>query len=193
MAVDVPLKCSCGSVRGVAKNISPDTGNHIVCYCKDCQVFAYNIDNEANILDEFGGTDIFQITPAQVEITEGNDQLRCLRLTEKGLFRWYTECCKTPIGNMMSASMPFIGMVHNFMDDEGVREKNLGPILMYAFGKSANKTPPDNKNETGLPIKMIFRAISKILMAKIRGQHKPNAFFDEAGNPVFEPQICSAD
>ncbi len=191
MVVEVPLKCSCGTVSGVAKNISPDTGNHIVCYCKDCQAFAHNIDNEANILDEFGGTDIFQITPAQVEITEGYDQLRCLRLTEKGLYRWYTACCKTPVGNMMSAGMPFIGMVHNFMDDEGVRDKNLGPVLFYAFGKAATKTPPDNKNDKGFPFRVMGRVISKILMARIRGEHKPNAFFDDVGKPISEPKIIN--
>jgi hypothetical protein len=192
MVVDVPLKCSCGSVRGVAKNISPDTGNHIVCYCSDCQAFARNLDNETDILDEFGGTDIFQITPAQVDITEGNNQLRCMRLTEKGLYRWYTACCKTPVGNMMSAGMPFIGMVHNFMDDDGVRDKNLGPVIFYALGKSAIKTPPEDKNDKGFPFRIMVRAISKMIMAKIRGQHKPNAFFDDDGKPVSEPIIISA-
>jgi len=189
MAVDVPLKCHCGEVRGVAKNISPDSGNHIVCYCNDCQAFARYLDGDAYILDEFGGSDIFQITPAQVEISKGNDQLRCIRLREKGLYRWYTECCKTPVGNMMSAGIPFIGVVHNFMDDDGVRDKNLGPVLFYAFGKSATKTPPDDKNDKGFPFRIMFRAISKILIAKIRGQYKPNAFFDDSGNPVSVPNI----
>ncbi len=192
MAVDVPLRCDCGIVSGVAINISSDTGNHIVCYCKDCQDFARYLEHEDDILDEFGGTDLFQITPAQIQIHQGKDQIRCMRLTPKSLYRWYTECCKTPIGNMMSAGMPFIGMVHNFMDDEGVRDVNLGPVLFYAFGKSATKTPPDDKNNKGFPIKFMLRAISKMLVAKIRGQNKPNAFFDDAGKPISEPIINSA-
>lgn len=192
MAVDVPLKCFCGTVQGVAKNISPDTGNRIVCYCKDCQAFARYLKHEDDILDEYGGTDIFQLTPAQVQIHQGKDQLHCIRLTPKGLYRWYTECCKTPIGNMMSAGMPFIGVVRNFIDDDGALDKNLGPVLFYAFGKSATKTPPDDKNDKGFPFRIMVRAISKMIMAKIRGQHKPNAFFDDAGKPVSEPVILSA-
>jgi len=194
MAVDVPLKCSCGSVRGVAKNISPESGNHLVCYCKDCQNFACYLGGEKDILDEFGGTDIFQTTmPAQIEITEGKEQLRCMRLKEKGLFRWYTECCKTPVGNIMSPAMPFIGLVHSFMDDEGVRDKNLGPVVFYAFGKFAIKTPPDDKNDEGFPVRIMMRTILKMLMARIRGQHKPHPFFDNVGKPISEPIIIAID
>jgi hypothetical protein len=27
------------------------------------------------------------------------DAMGCLRLSDKGVFRWYTDCCRTPIGN----------------------------------------------------------------------------------------------
>jgi hypothetical protein len=192
MAVDVPLKCSCGSVQGVAKNISPETGNHIVCYCEDCQAFAKYLKRDADILDEYGGTDIFQVTPSQVEITAGSDQLRCIRLTEKGLFRWHTECCKTPVGNMISSGMPFIGVVHNFMDDEGVRDKNLGPVTFYSFGKSATSTPPDDKNDKGFPIFKMLAWIINLLINKIKGLQNPNAFFDDTGKPISEPVILEA-
>jgi uncharacterized protein DUF6151 len=191
MAVDVPLRCDCGVVSGVAKNVSPETGNHIVCYCDDCQAFAHYLEHDDDILDEYGGTDIFQLTPAQVQIHQGKDQLRCIRLTPKGLYRWYTDCCRTPIGNMISAGIPFICIVHNFMDDEGVRDINLGPVLFYAFGKFATETPPDDKNDKGLPFKIMFRAISKMIVAKFRGHNNPNAFFDESGKPISEPIILS--
>ena len=194
MVVDVPLKCRCGEVRGIAKNISPDTGNHIVCYCTDCQAFASYLGGEKDILDEFGGTDIFQtMTPSQVVITEGKEQLRCMRLKEKGLYRWYTECCKTPVGNMMSPAMPLIGLVHSFMDDAGVRDKNLGPVIFYAFGKFAIKLPPDDKNDKGFPLGVMMRTIFRMLMARVRGQHKPNPFFDDEGKPVSEPFINVVD
>jgi hypothetical protein len=191
MAVDVPLRCDCGVVSGVAKHVSPDSGNHIVCYCKDCQAFARYLEHDDEILDEYGGTDIFQMTPAQIQIHQGKDELRCMRLTKKGLYRWYTECCNTPVGNMISAGIPFIGVIHNFMDDEGVRDINLGPVIFYAFGQSATHTPPDDKNDKGFPFRVMLRTISKILIAKIRGQHKPNAFFDDSGKPISEPTILS--
>ncbi len=40
-----------------------------------------------------------------------------MRLTPMGLLRWYAGCCNTPIGNMVSARVPFIGIVHMFMGD----------------------------------------------------------------------------
>jgi len=190
--VDVPLRCDCGVVSGVAKNVSPDSGNHIVCYCKDCQAFAHFLEREDVILDKYGGTDIFQMVPAQIQIHQRKDQIHCMRLNPKGLFRWYTACCNTPIGNTMSAGFPFVGVIHNFMDDEGVRDENLGPVIYYSFGKSATSTPPDDKNDKGFPFLMMLRWTYKLLMARIRGQHKPNTFFDDEDKPVSEPIVLNA-
>jgi len=38
--LDIPLRCRCGHVRGVAIGVAPSTGFRFVCYCKDCQAFA---------------------------------------------------------------------------------------------------------------------------------------------------------
>jgi hypothetical protein len=38
-------------------------------------------------------------SPAHVKLGAGTDALRCLRLSDKGVLRWYTDCCRTPIGN----------------------------------------------------------------------------------------------
>jgi hypothetical protein len=37
MSLDLPLRCRCGRMRGVANNVSPSSGFRFVCYCKDCQ------------------------------------------------------------------------------------------------------------------------------------------------------------
>ena len=37
--------------------------------------------------------------PAHVKLGAGTDAMRCLRLSDKGVLRWYTDCCRTPIGN----------------------------------------------------------------------------------------------
>lgn len=187
--VDVSLKCSCGKVNGLAKNVSGNTGSRLVCCCDDCQAFAHFLEREDDILDDYGGTDIFQMTPAQIEITSGKEYLRCLRLTPKGIIRWYTDCCKTPIGNTVSAGLPFIGLIHNFMFDNGVRDKNLGPILGYLQCRFAKKEPPVKEKYSGFPFRILIRAFSRILLAKIRGQHKPNAFFDDEGKPISEPNV----
>src|SRR3989344_5726943 len=110
---DVSLKCNCGKVRGVACNISPEAGTRLVCYCSDCRAFILHLCGE-KLLDQYGGADNFQMAIANFKITQGIDHLRCLRLTEKGMFRWYTDCCKTPIGNTLSAGVPFVALFYAF-------------------------------------------------------------------------------
>src|SRR5215831_20849654 len=95
--VDLPLRCQCGRMRGVASDVSPSTGFRVVCYCKDCQAFAHFLDR-ADVLDPAGGTDIFQMPPGRLKLTAGTDAMRCLRLSNKVL-RWYSDCCRTPIAN----------------------------------------------------------------------------------------------
>ncbi len=81
MPTDLPIRCSCGALRGIARGVSAKRGNRIVCYCDDCQSFAYFLEHPDRILDSHGGTDIFQMSPARLEISEGADQLVCMRLT----------------------------------------------------------------------------------------------------------------
>lgn len=181
---DIQLKCECGKVRGVAHKVSPDSGNRIVCCCDDCQSFA-NFLGKENILDENGGTDIFQMSYANIEITEGAENLKAIKLTEKGLIRWYVDCCKTPVGNTMSAKIPFMGVVHNFMNDEGLRDENLGPVRAYAFIK---KDSPAYHLNTPM-IKIGPRILIKMVTWMIRDGRKPSSFFTAEGKPIVEPVV----
>ena len=92
----IPLRCRCGAVAGELDTARG--GLHVACSCDDCQAYARAL-GRPDVLDPWGGTDIFQTTPSQVAITRGTEQLRCLRLAEQGLLRWHTGCCATPIGN----------------------------------------------------------------------------------------------
>jgi hypothetical protein len=60
MALDLPLRCRCGHMRGVARKVSSSTGLRFTCYCKDCQAFARFL-GQADMLDAAGGTDIFHM------------------------------------------------------------------------------------------------------------------------------------
>ena len=93
-----PLQCKCGKVKGYVTHA--ERVDRVVCYCKDCQAFAHFL-GENGILDERGGTDIIQALPRDVNFTKGVDALACIRLTPKGLLRWYTSCCNTPVGNIL--------------------------------------------------------------------------------------------
>jgi len=188
--MDVALKCHCGAVEGVALNITPKNGNRIVCCCDDCQTFADHLNCEADILDEFGGTDIYQTSQSQIRIDKGAEHLRCLRLTSKGLNRWYTGCCNTPVGNTMSAGIPFIGVFHNFLniDDLG---KTLGPVLAYVQTQHARGTPTYPHSAQKFPLGITLRIMRKMLVWKLRGMNKPSAFFGENGKTIVEAKVLS--
>lgn len=185
--MEIALRCSCGEVEGIAHNISPKTGLRLICHCDDCQAFANYLERETEILDDKGGTDVFQITPSQIEITRGKDQLRCVRLGPKGLFRWYTDCCKTPVASTISPGMPFAGIVHNFMDDKGQRDKNLGPVRFSVMGKYAKVS--DKKIHPKFPMSIFLIILPRMILNKMRGKHKPSPFFKTDGTPVSEPVI----
>ena len=75
MRLDLPLRCRCGRMRGVASNVSRSSGFRFVCYCNDCQAFARFLDR-ADVLDPAGGTNIFHMPPARVKLTAGTDAMR---------------------------------------------------------------------------------------------------------------------
>jgi hypothetical protein len=191
MAAHVPLKCTCGKVHGVALNITPKTGNRGVCYCEDCQAFAHYLQRSDMLLDEFGGTDICQLPPAQVKITEGSELLRCLRLSPKGIWRWYASCCNTPVGNTIPG-VPFIGIPHSFFNLNDVeRDQTLGPIRAKVHARFCpGKAPADVHPKAGLP--MILRTVAFLLRARLAGRHKPSPFFDSSnGKSLTEPSVLT--
>lgn len=187
--VDIPLKCRCGQVRGVAHDVTPQNGIRAMCYCDDCQAFAKYLEQEALVLDQYGGTDIFQMTPSQIDFSEGRDQLRCVRLKKKGLYRWYTGCCNTPIGNTIGAGVAFIGVIHSIMDDDGVRDKNLGPIRTFVQGNFAKEGLPPERYNKGFPFITTLRVLWKLIIWRLQGKHKPSPFFNQDGKAVSKPEV----
>jgi len=180
MPLDLPLRCRCGRMRGIASNVSPSSGFRFVCYCRDCQAFARFLDR-TDVLDPAGGTDIFQMPPARVKLTAGTDALRCLCLSGKVL-RWYSECCRTPIANTPARpGFPVIGMVHSFMDHaaEGrSRDEALGPPLCRIFERSAVGRPPPNAPPPP-SVGLFTRRASRLLGWWVRGLGRPTPFFDD--------------
>lgn len=185
---DINLTCACGSVRGRAHNVSPTSGTRIVCHCDDCQSYASYLGT-GNILDAYGGTDIFQMFPGDIEITDGKEYIACVKLRRNGMHRWYANCCKTPMGNTLSAGMPFIGVIHNFIDlSKEERDRVMGPVRGYVQTKFALEHNGDKRKETHF-LAVAPRIAYKMLEWKIRGINKKTFFFDQDGNPVVEPLI----
>ena len=184
---DVNLACACGMVRGKISAVDSSIGTRIICCCNDCQAFARYLGQEEAVLDQYGGSDIFQVPMSSLTITEGESQITCLRLSSKGLHRWYASCCNTPIGNTLGASGPFIGVIHSFMDNVQTRDQDLGKSRGYVFSQYAISPVPNDLKATA--IKINFRMVTKILEWKLKGFSKPSAFFNNAGAPICPPQI----
>jgi hypothetical protein len=189
------LGCRCGSVSGVLEGVSAENGSHVVCYCDDCQAFARFLGGE-DILDAHGGTEIYQTTPSRVHIRSGASHIRCVRLSEKGMLRWYAGCCRTPIANTLSGSrMPFAGLVRPFFGDapDGrPRDAIIGQITLRGFARYAiGGAPP---GATDRPPLSFFLRIGRLLLGGfLAGAHRPSPFFDERGKPVAVPEILSPD
>ena len=189
--MDVKLKCSCGAVQGIAVDISPKNGNRVICCCDDCQNFAAQLGRDSDILDEFGGTDIFQTAQSQIKIETGIEHIRCLKLTRKGLFRWYTDCCNTPIGNTLTAGFPFVGVVHNFMNMDNNRDSVLGPVLAHVQTKHARGNPTYPNSSEKFPVSLILRGMRKMLLWKFKGMNRPSAFFTDNGKAIVKPTVVN--
>ena len=193
MTTDLPLRCACGKLRGTALGVSPRTGTRVVCYCGDCQAFARFL-GRTDIMDASGGTDIFQMPPTRLRITEGADALRCMRLSEKGLFRWYCGECKTPVGNTMPG-VPFVGVITTFMDHTGggrARDEALGKPIAHIQTKSALGAVP----ERGIASLVRFGARVVTLLAKwwVTGAGSPSPFFEEKTRaPRAEVRVLTAE
>src|ERR1700704_6621408 len=156
MPLDLPIRCRCGRMRGVASNVSPSSGFRFVCYCGDCQAFARFLDR-ADVLDPAGGTDIFHMPSGRVKLTTGTDVMRCLRFSDQVL-RWYTDCCLTPIANTAAGPrFPIAGIIHSFMDHGPAHCPANGapaPPLCRIFERSA--TGPLPPNAPGPPSPGVF-------------------------------------
>ena len=140
------LACTCGTLRGHLTEAPASATNRLVCLCIDCQAYAYWLGRPAEILDQQGGTEVVQTTPSRVRLTQGLEQLRCMRWSAKGLLRWYADCCRTPVANTLGVAwLPFVGVPRAFLSaDDAALERCIGPVTERVNDRSAPKgCPPD--------------------------------------------------
>lgn len=190
MRDQVELRCRCGGMRAVVTAVSPRTVNRVVCYCDDCQAFAHQL-GRADLLNAKGGSDIVQIAPSTLSFVQGQNRIAGVRLTPKGLYRWYASCCNTPVGNTLSATVPFVGIVAQTFEGgtPGVDEV-AGPPIGAILGKYAVGEPP--AGSTGLNLSLILRAIGKVLGWWLRGKTWPHPFFKrETREPIYPVTVLS--
>ncbi|WP_425098248.1 DUF6151 family protein [Tropicibacter sp. S64] len=172
------LQCKCGETQWKVEFTPRPT--HLACYCSDCQAYVNHLGQGDGYLNAAGGTELLQTVPSALRFIRGAENLRLLRLTSKGLFRWYSGCCNTPVANTLkSPGFPFVGLVL----PSGA--EGFGPLEAEVMTKSAKVPVKEHGfNATG------FGILRRGLMAKLTGRGR-SPFFDDAGKPIVAPMIVS--
>ncbi len=117
-----------------------------------------------------------------------------MRFSEKGLFRWYTDCCKTPAGNMIySPRCPFAGISNRMFVLQGYAlDEAVGKSVGGIYGKYANGgCPPGVAEEASLGV--VVRSATWLLGNALTGRHAPSPYWTTAGKPLVEPRILSQE
>ncbi|WP_187429599.1 hypothetical protein ROLI_024970 [Roseobacter fucihabitans] len=186
MTDDVDFSCTCGTLKGVLHDVSPETGCHLICYCQDCRAFARHM-GRLGALEPGGGTPLVQVLPAKIEITDGAEHIACLRMGPKGLHRWYAACCNTPLANTVGTpKMPLAGMWRPLF----ARIDAFGPVTTQGFTKMALPEMGRPRKDRGLA-RMMGGLIKRSLSAYMSGTARKSPFFEQNGTPVTPPQVLS--
>jgi hypothetical protein len=185
------MRCQCRAVQGVLAN--PARSHRVVCYCHDCQAFAHVLGQTGRVLDHRGGTDVVQTLPRNLTVTAGHAHLACLRLTPRGMLRWYASCCSTPIGNTLaSAQFSFVGLIRACLDPGNLSpDETFGPVTAWSSTAGARGDPKPRQRGRG---RMAAFVISRALRARLTGDFRQSPFFDpQTGAPVATPRVLSSE
>lgn len=188
MERDLEVRCRCGSVSGTAHFVSPTTANRGLCYCHDCRAFCHWLGRE-DLLDAHGGVDIVQIARARFTIERGSPELRLLRLTPKGLHRFYTACCKTPMGNTLPA-VPFVGLSRQTF--VGVADADAARTFGAGLVTNAHQAV-GGRPAGGLSISGLAHVAALIARWSFGRLGAPSPLFDGKGRASVEPQVLSPE
>ncbi|MBO9479070.1 hypothetical protein J7382_16095 [Shimia sp. R11_0] len=190
---NVPLKCKCGAFEAVLNDVSPRTGSHIHCHCQDCQTAARVLGAEEQLLPR-AGSDIFHTTPAQLTLTKGQEHLACLRLSPRGLMRWYAGCCNTPMfATMAHTKLAFMGVWVPSMapPPETKLAKVIGKVIAVVRTQDAPMGSPSLKeygfNRAG------FHVLARHVSALLQGRARQTPLFDAEGAPIVKPRVLSKE
>jgi len=190
----IELRCDCGQFAGSMRIEPHDRPRRLRCYCDDCQAFQHYLGRAADILDAQGGSDIVQLSPSAVGVDRGRDQLRCVRLSARGILRWYAGCCRTPIANSLpTRQLPFVSLFEHALRDQRSLDRQLGTARPAVFGRFAKGDGAAIQAHRRLPLAMIASALAAIARRRLAGAHNENPFFDVAtGRPRAVPLVLGS-
>lgn len=182
----IPLSCRCGQVQG---EVGTDrTYTRASCYCTDCRAYAQWL-GVPGLLDAAGGVDVVTMAPSQVRLTRGADQVACMSWSERGIYRWYAACCRTPLGNTpRNPAVHYVGLSTACLEGAGAQvDATFGPARRCVISTdTATGTVEKHRLATAWGV---LRVAMGLLSAKLRGRRE-SPFFDQAtGQPIRTPQI----
>jgi hypothetical protein len=187
------IRCQCGKFKAELTEFPRATPGRLKCYCDDCQQYLVHLER-TDLLDAAGGSEVIPTYPANMKVLSGSEHLKCTRLSPKGMFRWSTTCCNSPVANT-SARSPWIGVMRNMYtaDDAQLPERTLGEVRSSIFGRYATGVVPP-----GTADKVSFRAIRTVLPFLLKGiitrKSTPSPFFKSDGKtPILEPTVLSSE
>lgn len=190
--MQINIECDCGAVKGIVES-KYLKGYRAICLCDDCQAYAHYIQR-ADTLDVNGGTDIIPVMPSHYTFQAGTENLKCVRLSGKGMFRWYASCCNSPMGNSMSSSViPYVGVPARVFAKKNSAEQienEFGPVRERIQAQFA-KGPLPSLSQKKVSFPFILRAIKLIVFAMLTGGGKSSPFLKKDGKPISEPYILS--
>ncbi|MBA85405.1 DUF6151 family protein [Thalassobius sp. S69A] len=183
------LGCKCGQVRIALDAAGARAATRLRCYCKDCQAAARHLGYD---LPGHAGTELIQTTPDHLRIVQGQENLEILRLSPKGLCRWYATCCGTPMMNSLpKRGLPFAGLVVHEGEQDAV-QRSVGKLRGHAFTKYAPKgrgAPARDVNYNGIGLGIIRR----MLGAFLSGRFRRNALLGADGGWIAPVRVLSLE
>ncbi|MQY42898.1 hypothetical protein GG681_09605 [Epibacterium sp. SM1969] len=175
------FSCTCGKLQGRIAAEAVKAATPLVCYCPDCRA------NELyHSQPDPDGVALVQTSPEAITFTQGAEHLQVLRLSSKGILRWYADCCGQPVANTLARpKLPFVGMKRDLFQDPDMFGKTKVKAFMPVPGKPA-------RTKGALTMVMgIFRRMGSALLS---GRWRDNPFFDTTtGEPVQPPEILDKD
>ena len=171
--------CACGAVRGELSGEAAKSATRVQCHCNDCRAFQVACDRPDPGAHD--GTALLHVAPAGLKITQGAEHLRAFRFYPRGLYRWHTECCNTPLAaTLPSRAIPFAGLLVNTFDTP----EAVGRIRVHGFIKQLNgqyKHKGAGRLARGL--------LSRTVAAYMRGEARTPPFRNAAGQPISAPRL----
>jgi hypothetical protein len=171
----VALSCMCKEVEAELRDATPGTTNHLVCYCRDCRAFLRFV-GKSEWLTPGGGVALVHVAAGTVSFKKGFERLEGIRLSDKGLFRYFTSCCKTPFGVTMSEGMPLVAFSTRTVE-------SLAPFCPPSpcYGKSAEPGAP-----VGIPSLVTpafgLKMVRLLATWKLTGKGRPHPYFQNGAS-----------